>query len=39
MDKTFALLGSPPYTQKEGVKQTADWLRGFWQDQKNGDHE
>lgn len=39
MEKTFTLLGVPPYTQKEGVKETTDWLKDFWQDQKNGDHE
>ncbi len=36
MEKTFTLLGSPPYTQQEGVKQTTDWLRTFWQRENQG---
>lgn len=31
MEKTFTILGTPPYTQKEGVKQTTDWLKIFWE--------
>lgn len=31
MEKTFVVLGKPPYTQKEGVQQTTDWLRTFWE--------
>ena len=31
MEKTFAVLGKPPFTQKEGVQQTTDWLWTFWQ--------
>jgi len=31
MEKTFGILGLPPYTQEEGVKQTASWLWTFWQ--------
>ncbi|NCI48053.1 NAD-dependent epimerase/dehydratase family protein [Sediminibacterium soli] len=34
MDKTFTVLGHPPYTQKEGVQHTAAWLQTFWQNQK-----
>jgi nucleoside-diphosphate-sugar epimerase len=31
MEKTFSILGMPPYTQQQGVKQTTDWLWTFWQ--------
>lgn len=31
MEKTFNVLGMPPYTQQEGAKQTTDWLWSFWQ--------
>jgi nucleoside-diphosphate-sugar epimerase len=33
MDKTFTILGNPPYSQKEGVKQTTEWLFQFWHKQ------
>ena len=34
MEKTFSVLGTPPFSQKEGVKHTADWLLAFWQTEK-----
>lgn len=34
MDKTFEVLGSPPYSLNEGVKETTEWLltidKDFW---------
>ncbi len=30
MQKTFDTLGKPPYTQKQGVALTTDWLLDFW---------
>ncbi len=33
MEKTFSILGMPPYTLKEGAKQTSNWLWTFWQRQ------
>lgn len=37
MEKTFAVLGAPPYSQKEGVRQTTEWLFEFWDRQKAND--
>jgi nucleoside-diphosphate-sugar epimerase len=29
MERTFEILGEPPYTLDEGIRQTADWFRGW----------
>lgn len=30
MNKTFDVLGTPPYTLQEGIQQTVSWLKDFW---------
>ncbi len=36
MDKTFHILGTPPYNLQQGVKETTEWLEHFWsRDHKN----
>jgi nucleoside-diphosphate-sugar epimerase len=34
MEKTFELLGKPPYSLEEGVAETVAWLNQFWGEQK-----
>lgn len=30
MEKTFSVLGTPPFTLQQGVQETTDWLKLFW---------
>lgn len=30
MDKTFKVLGDPPYTLQSGIQETVNWLVNFW---------
>jgi len=34
MNKTFDVLGKPPYTLEQGIQQTVTWLKDFWATQE-----
>ncbi len=34
MDKTFTILGKPPYQLKDGIRETTEWLELFWKKQE-----
>ena len=37
MQKTFAILGNPPYQLEDGIRQTTEWLELFWKKQKENE--